>query len=380
MVSLDCKLQRLTNGVAIVFISLHIIFSLFMSEYFIELPSIIKEVFYIPLFLVFVVGAILFPQYIRITPAFYPFLAWLFLFAIIGLLNRAPDPFAIRYYLFTTFTYVFIQQFVNNKLTKWIFKLLLIYFVALIIVGYSDLFKNFSNFLNIAAGEYFLENLKVNRLYLWFNIANIAGGVLSVLILFFYFYTGKKWAVFLGLPVLFVVFSRTSLASFLISILTFWVLKNRKNFFVSTLAVVVFIALLNYLIAYSTEDFAFNDRIELSKSVLAGDINYMGKGIGFVTASGRVSEVVVFDNDYLRFIYEIGVVGLFLYLVFLGTSLARYFSIEIACFTFNFLIMMYMGEVHSMYPIGFLFYMCLALLQFKLSKRNDFILGSELER
>lgn len=378
MLTADYKLQRVINNFAFVFIALHLAFSLFLSEYFIELPSILKEVFYIPLLLLFVVWALFYPQHLRINPTFYPFVAWLVLFAVIGIFNNAPDTFAIRYYLFTTFTYVFIQQFVNEAIAKMIFKLLVVYFIGMVIVGFVDLARNYDNFVQIIASEFFFEELKINRLYLWFNIANIAGGVLAVVTLFFYFYTGKKWALYFGIPVMFVVFSRTSLASFLISLLLYWTLKNRKKPLFIVFVSIVFIALINFLIAYSTQDFAFNDRIELSKSVLAGDINYMGKGIGFVTASGRVAEIVVFDNDYLRFIYEIGVIGLILYLVFIGTALSKYLSIETACFTFNFLVMMYMGEIHSMYPIGFLFYMCLALLQYKLSK-DDIVPGGKLE-
>lgn len=379
MMLFDNRTQRLVNFLIIVLVTLQLFFSLFLSDYFIELPSIIKEIVYLPLILFFVFTTILFPQYIQITPSYYFFLAWIILFSFLGIFNNAPDTFAIRYYLFTTFTYIFFQQFINIKLSDKIFKILVLYFIGLIIVGFTDFFKSWSDFVSIIFREYFFENLKVNRLYLWFNIANITGGVLSVLILFLYFYTKKKWAIFLGFPVLFIVFSRTSLASFLISLLVYWFLKNRKKpIFIILISILIF-GLVNFLLAYSSEDFAFQDRIELSKSVIEGDINYLGKGIGFVTASGRVSNIVVFDNDYLRFIYEIGIAGLLLYLIFAANALAVKFNIEIGCFALNFYIMMYMGEVHSMYPIGFLFYLCLALLQFKFIN-DDLIPGSELER
>jgi hypothetical protein len=379
MILFDTRLQRLINGFVILFVILQLTFSLFLSDYFIELPSILKEIIYLPLILLFIAASFLFPNDIRITPFFYPFLVWLLLFSIIGIFNKAPDTFAIRYYLFTTFTYVFFQQFLNKEMAKKIFYILLVYFVGLILVGLTDLVKNFGDFKTIFLSELVFENLKVKRLYLWFNVPNIAGGVLSVLMLFFYFYTRKKWSLIFGLPVLFIVFSRTALASFLISILVYWSLKNRKRPLFILLISLLLIGLINFLIIFSSEDFAFQDRIELSKSVINGDINYLGKGIGFVTASGRVANIVVFDNDYLRFIYEIGIFGLILYLLFLITALHRKFTIEIGCFTLNFLIIMYMGEVHSMYPIGFLFYMCLAVLQFKVIN-DDLLFDSELER
>jgi hypothetical protein len=365
MVVLEKTLEHRVNRYVILFITLHLVFSLFLSEYFVELPSVIKEIVYIPLILLFFTFSVLFPGETRIIPSFYLFVAWLILFVFIGIFNHAPDTLAIRYYLFTTFTYIFFQQFLNRKLAGTIYFILFIYFSGLVFVGVLSLIQNWSNFKSILISEVFFEDLKINRLYLWFNIANIAGGVLSVLILFFYFYTKRLWPLYLGVPVLFVVFSRTSLASFLISILVYWLFKNRRKPAFIVVIALIFAGLVKFLVDYSTQDFAFNDRLELSKSVVKGDINYLGKGIGFVTASGRVANIVVFDNDYLRFIYEIGVFGLILFLIFIFSALYRKFTLEIGCFALNFLIMMYMGEVHSMYPIGFLFYMCLAILQFK---------------
>jgi len=265
-------------------------------------------------------------------------------------------------------------------MAKKISYILVVYLIGLIIVGFTDFIKNFSDFKSIFLSELFFDNLKIKRLYLWFNVPNIAGGVLSVLMLFFYFYSKKKWPIILGFPVLFIVFSRTALAAFLITVLFYWFLKNRKKPHFILLISVVLIALINFLIIFSSQDFAFQDRINLLQNIIQGDINYLGKGIGFVTASGRVANIVVFDNDYLRFIYEIGIFGLVLYLVFMIAALHRKFTIEIGCFALNFLIIMYMGEVHSMYPIGFLFYMCLAILQYKVINDDDLVSDSKLER
>jgi hypothetical protein len=129
----------------------------------------------------------------------------------------------------------------------------------------------------------------------------------------------------------------------------------------SVLSIIILFLSINLILT----DEAFLARLDMSKNVVDRGINPLGKGIGFVTVSGFVKEVVVFDNDFLRFIYEIGIIGLLSFLIFVFSSLNRHFKVENITLTVFLFLLMYTGEIHSMYPIPVIIYTSFAIISRK---------------
>lgn len=354
--------SKIRNLIIFTCISLYIGYSFFLSDYFVRLPSLIKEFLLFPILFAVFFDAKIYAHRLRITYPILVYISLIFIYSIIGVFNGAIDLFAIRYYFFPVVVYVFLRYYSSEYNLKLSLKFLFFVYIFLIIIGYIQIWNARDTFLQLIIQQIFWSNLKIYRLYLVFDIPNIAGGVLAALMLILYFTGTPRKYILLGVPVLFFVFSRAAVGAFIISIITFFFLKNKKNGIVLFVGGICFFFLVYQTFIFINKDQAFGERIQLAQGIVNSGINLFGKGIGFVTSSSLARNVVVFDNDFLRFIYEIGIFGLVAFFYMIYDIYKRNLSDEIKSFIIFFLVLMYLGDLHSMYPIPVIIYAGFALI------------------
>jgi len=232
-----------------------------------------------------------------------------------------------------------------------------------LMVGYYQIYFYRDKFLML-----FLEGLlgtefHTNRIFLFYSVPTIAGTVLgSIMILFFLLDKYKKWLI-IGVPVLMFCFSRSSIVAMIVSVLLYYAIKLRKKTFVIIVLVIFLFLLISLSLNYILTDAAFLERLEMSKDVIHNKgINILGKGIGFVSVSSFINEVLIFDNDFLRFIYEVGIIGLLSFLFFVFSIVKNNVNKEMVTLIVFFFILMYTGDIHSMYPIPVIIYTSIAII------------------
>lgn len=351
------------NGFYVLSISLHIMVSLFFTNYFIQIPSFLKEVLIAPAIgLYFTLSAFKGRLRVEAVPAIYVLV--LLFYSIVGLINGAPDSFAIRYYLFPVIIFFIIKFCLNEVSREQILWLLYGYMGIIVFVGAYELIVNFSAIKEMLSFGDILLNLKIGRAYLFFKIPNLAGLALSALILFFYLYSTrssiKTIVLALGFVVLIYVFARTSILALIISIVLYEILcaGRMARMLILTIIALVCIDLFDYI----KIDEALIMRLGSWAEETLQLINGLGTGIGFVTVNEMAGDYVVFDSDVLRMLYEIGLVGLISFLVFIFYYPIKTRDIKSFVFCCFIIINMTMGDFHSMYPGVAISYICLALL------------------
>lgn len=362
-------MDKIRGRIILFVLSLYILYSLFLSEYFLKLPSFLKEVVFLPLFLVPFFDQKIFQRKLRIT---YPLLYYIFIiviYSIIGIINRAPDIGAIRYYLFPIISYIMVVYFMPTKYLEKLVKFYFCFYLLIIVVGYYQMIVSKDVLLSIIAQGLLGDELKVNRTYLFFNVPTIAGTVLgSFMLLFFLLKKYQKWLI-IGLPVFIYCFSRSAIVAIFVSLVSYYIVKYRTNRFFLFAILTLFIIVLTASITLIFSDEAFIMRIDAIKDVLGKGVNPLGRGIGFVTSSGFADQQVVFDNDYLRIIYEIGIIGFLSYLVFIFSVIKKNPSKELIALIVYFFLLMYTGDIHSMYPIPVIIYTSIAVI----SRKNEIL-------
>lgn len=353
-------------------ISMYVLYSLFISEYFMQLPSYLKEAIFIPLFFVIFFDTLSNGIKFRMT---YPILFYaiiIILYSIIGIINGAPDVGAIRYYLFPLTSYIIVKYYLPYSFLDKLIYFYFVFYLLLLITGYYQIFVYKDKFLTLFAQGILGEEFKTNRLYLFYSVPTLAGTIVgSLMMLFFLLGEYKKW-ILLGIPVLIFVFSRSSIVALIVAIGFYYIIKFRKNNYLLILLIAISLLLIYFTLNLILTDDAFINRIDMAKDIISYGINPLGKGIGFVSVSGFIKEVIVFDNDFLRFIYEVGIIGSISFLLFVFSVLKKNAIKEMATLILFFFLLMYTGEIHSMYPIPVIIYTSFAIIARKnlLSKKN----------
>ena len=116
-----------------------------------------------------------------------------------------------------------------------------------------------------------------------------------------------------SLPIFFLVFARGAMVAFIFAMMYYGFVKSSpsKRLLIIILAISATYSIYNFTFQYE----AILYRLKIFRGVYnSGDINIIGNGIGFVTASSFVANTRVYDNDYLRFVYETGIIGIILFL------------------------------------------------------------------
>lgn len=335
-------------------------YSYFMSDYFIRFPSFGKDFIFVCLVVTFTFKGIFCkikkPSLISMVYIFFLISYWL-----IGLINNAPDKFAIRYYLFPLIIYYII----TNLKTEYIMLLLKgmkFYFFTLLAIGYFQVFNKLDIFKEIFMEPLalLLLNLKIHRLYLFFNYPILASLTLVILSLYFLLFNRNYIYTIISLPIIFVTFSRTAVVAYIISILVYLILESPK--YIKMMSLILITVFIIWAYTFITNDEAFLMRIDLITDKWK-EITFFGHGIGFCTVSNFASEIKIFDNDYLRMLYELGVCGLSAFCVF---GLKCFWSVKSSeSFTYILfaILTMFTCDFHSMYPVAILYYIMLGIIE-----------------
>lgn len=351
---------------------MYVLYSLFLSEYFIQLPSYLKEAIFIPLIIVIFLDTLINGIKLRITYPIFFYAIIIILYSIIGVINGAPDIGAIRYYLFPLISYIIVKYYFPYSFLDKLIYFYFVFYLLLLITGYYQIFVYKDKFLMLFAQGILAEEFKTNRLYLFYSVPTLAGTIVgSLMMLFFLLGEYKKW-ILLGIPVLIFVFSRSSIVALIVAIGFYYIIKFRKNNYLLIILTTISLLLIYFTLNLILTDDAFVIRLDKSKDVISHGINPLGKGIGFVSVSSFIKEVIVFDNDFLRFMYEVGIIGLTSFLLFIFSVFKKNATKEMATLILFFLLLMYTGEIHSMYPIPVIIYTSFAIISRKnlLSKKN----------
>lgn len=346
----------------------YFLFSIFMSDYFVALPTMIKEFLLLPAILLLVLAIIHRGLKVRMNMVVLIYLLILLMYSIIGILNGAPDSFAIRYYIIPVILYIITLNYIEERYLAVInnffkFYLFLVSGVFLIqfIKNYEILSSVFPyRFITPEGADY----LKVNRLYLFFVIPTVAGTTISSIYLYCFLAEASTIRrIILSvifIPVLVLVFSRTAVIALFFALILFLFLTTRSKFMKFQLLLLLSLILF-FVVEFILSDQAMVARFESYGSIMHY-INWFGNGIGFVTVSGRVADNLIIDNDYLRFLYETGILGLLAFLGLIASIILRYRDKRIIVYSLFILMLMLTGEFHSMYPAPQFCYVSLALL------------------
>lgn len=342
---------------------LYIGFSLFMSEYFIQLDSKIKEFIILPFLLAFLFSSAIKKKF-NFNIYVYLYLIFLILFCFIGLINHAPDKFGIRYYLIPLVIYLVVRYEFDEPHKKILISFIWIYLWFILFIGLYELIYNTYPLISLIKGDNFFDNLKIIRTYLFFQIPNLAGLTLSSIFLFLYLNEKqsiiKTISLSISLVILSYIFSKTTIFALVISITFYYfLLSSRKQRLI--IAIILFL-LLFYIADLSLNDESFLMRITMWGDSTLGQISGFGDGIGFVSVSSSSEGGVILDSDILRFLLEIGVFGLLSFLLFLFLDAYKLKNYKAMAYGFFIFLNMSMGDFHSMYPGVSISYICLALL------------------
>lgn len=357
---------KIRGYLILLLISMYVLYSLFLSEYFIQLPSYIKEAIFIPLFFIPFLDIKLYQNKLRITYSIFIYALILIIYSLIGIVNHAPDVGAIRYYLFPLIAFIMVRYYMPDQFVEKLLKFYFFFYLLLLMVGYYQIYFYRDKFLMLFLQGLLGDEFHTNRIFLFYSVPTIAGTVLgSIMILFFLLDKYKKW-LFVGMPVLIFCFSRSSIIAIIVSIFLYYAIKFRKKTVVIAILTIFLLILISLSINYILTDAAFLERLEMSKDVIHNKgINILGKGIGFVSVSSFIKEVLIFDNDFLRFVYEVGIIGLFFYLFFIFSIIRKSANKEMITYILFFFILMYTGDIHSMYPIPIIIYTSIAMISRK---------------
>jgi hypothetical protein len=341
----------------------YILCSLFMSGYFYKLPSFLKEIVLFPAALFFIIS-IWAHLKIKANYLVLIYLILLVIFCVIGVINEAPDKFALRYYFIPIIIFLIVRYQLKFKYQRRIENFLYYYLALMLAVGAIEIYNNINALINLFKGIDVLENLKIIRSYLFFLIPNLAGLSLAAIILFIYLSlnSSKKKTIILilSLILLFYVFSRTAILALIISVVLYHYFNSKLKYKIYLIPFIVFLGI--YLYQFSINDEAFIMRIDGWTESTIPMISGLGEGIGFISTSSTTEEGLILDNDVLRFIYEIGIVGFISFSIFLFYQPIRDKNIKAIAYAIFILLNMTMGDCHSMYPGVTILYICLALL------------------
>jgi hypothetical protein len=334
-----------------------------MSGYFYKLPSFLKEIVLFPAALFFIIS-IWAHLKIKANYLVLIYLILLVIFCVIGVINEAPDKFALRYYFIPIIIFLIVRYQLKFKYQRRIENFLYYYLALMLAVGAIEIYNNINALINLFKGIDVLENLKIIRSYLFFLIPNLAGLSLAAIILFIYLSlnSSKKKTIILilSLILLFYVFSRTAILALIISVVLYHYFNSKLKYKIYLIPFIVFLGI--YLYQFSINDEAFIMRIDGWTESTIPMISGLGEGIGFISTSSTTEEGLILDNDVLRFIYEIGIVGFISFSIFLFYQPIRDKNIKAIAYAIFILLNMTMGDCHSMYPGVTILYICLALL------------------
>ncbi len=341
------------NFLIVLNVILWVSYSYFMSDYFIRFPSYGKDViFVLVIFIFFLKGVnckIKKPTVMLIVHSIVLILYW-----FLGIAKNAPDKLAIRYYLFPLVTYYIITNLKIDYINKLI-KFLYIYFISLLVVGYIQIFSRIEVFSEIFTEplSVLLFDLKIHRLYLFFSYPNLAGLTIVILTLYFFLFKKNYLILILSIPIIIATFSRTAVMGFIFSMLLYIIIVCPK--IVKIISVVIILGFGIWAYNFIANDEAFLMRLNLATKIWR-EITFWGHGIGYCTVSSLAIETKIFDNDYLRIIYEIGFIGLITFIAFGFHTFRNIKSPESLVFLIFILFTMFTCDLHSMYPVALLFY------------------------
>lgn len=361
-------IQSTSNGklriyaISCISILLHIYYSFFMSDFFVQFPSIGKEIFLLLPFMLTSI-AIYQEKVIRMNYYTFSYISLLGLYTIIGFLNNAPDIMAIRFYIIP----IVILYFLNIckvESVQIIKQGLISFLVILSIVGYWEIYKlgGITRFISILSPNSLMHDLKINRTYLVFTSPAISGMVMGSLCLYVTVckVRYRKILLCLSLPIFIYCFSRTALIAYIVATLFYFYRTGNKFskwmlIFIGNLIIVLAI---RAIIRFIFNDEAFIERLAIYERVLS-NFNLLGNGIGFVSSSGTFGVNIIFDNDFLRHVYEIGIFGLGLYILSLirvtkGSFLAQSMLVYMV-------ILMSASDFHLIYPAPVICYLAIGI-------------------
>jgi hypothetical protein len=339
-----------------------------MSDYFIRFPSYGKDViFVLIIFIFFLKGVnckIKKPTVMLIVYSIVLILYW-----FLGIAQNAPDKLAIRYYLFPLVTYYIITNLKIDYIKKLI-KFLYIYLISLLIVGYIQIFSRIEVFSEIFTKplSVLLFDLKIHRLYLFFSYPNLAGLTIVILTLYFFLFKKNYTILLLAIPIIIATFSRTAVMGFIFSMLLYAIIVCPKM--VKIILAVIILGFGIWAYTFIVNDEAFLMRVSLATNIWK-EITFWGHGIGYCTVSNLALETKIFDNDYLRIIYEIGFVGLITFIAFGFHTFRIVKSSEFLVFIIFILFIMFTCDLHSMYPVALLIYCILGTICITNQKYNS---------
>jgi hypothetical protein len=359
----------------IIFLSIlgYIYYSYFMSwnydhnnqVYKPGIPSYIKEIIIFPILLLATIN--IFGVKVDGWPLLI-YLSVIIFYSIIGILMNAPDKFAVRYYLVPIGVFIILSHHCKKNILRYIYYGLYLYFISILLVGY---FQSIYLYQLISQSNHLgnaLEILKINRLFIFFGLPTIAGPVLGSLLIIIYHIsetnTRKCLILSMGLPVFIMIFSRGAIISLSLAMLVY--VFMRCSNFIKIILICTISGFIYFIFEYSINDAAFSYRLKTWLSLYySGYLHGLGNGIGFVTASGLAEITKVHDNDYLRYIYEVGFVGLISFLFWLTTFYLRTKNYELLSLIVYMLINMLTSEFHMIYPATVILYIGFVLILHK---------------
>lgn len=353
------KLKKLIN----ILIIISLFLSLFMSNYFYKIPSITKD---IVMLLLILLVTILERKKIKLKII----IAVFGLLAFISYYKKVPDIFGVRYYLYPLFIFYYTINYLNKKSLILLKKYIRIYYWLICLVLLIQLGSNYEKLI-ILFKNFSLEQLKIFRLYSFFSLPTIAGAVLVILGSYI-FLEKKSLFYYINTSIfLLLTFSRGSILSyFIFSIfyILFFYKKIRYIFFVFSLilAINIFPKILEFL----EKDISFLERILIIKKLYFKNI-IVGNGIGYSTGRNIMSKII-FDNEYIRFLYEIGIAGITMFVVIFFKLWKK--SRE----RFKLICLIYFGlmltmEVITIYPISIFLSLILGIIFIEERNEKDII-------
>ena len=335
-------------------------FSIFMSSYFLQLPSYLKEIIIVPSILVFI-GVNFFFKKTRMQKNEIIYLVIILIYSFFGVLNGAPDQYAIRYYIIPAIIFLIVKYEIGEKYNIYFTRFIIYYLFLIFFISIYQFTLNYQLFIDTIISESLFSNLKLNRSYYFFINPNIGGTVIASLVLYIYFEMKnsifKYFILFFSMFSLIYNFSRSAIFSLILSILFYRILQ-RRGFF----TLVIFLLIAVSFLIFSSNDQGFNMRLDAWINDTIHLINGIGSGIGFVTSSGFLDEYIVFDSDILRFIFEIGIVGLLYFIIFINRDAILRSNKKALAYSVFIIINMFDSDFHSMYPSISFAFICLSLI------------------
>lgn len=346
------------NGIIII---IYLTISIFMGNYFYKIPTITKDIIFC--FLILNMTVILLKKR-KIKKSLIVISILIILFITQSLFYKSPDIFAIRYYIFPYIIFYCIVLYTSKFEIKMLKKFLTFYYWLICGVIIIQILQNWNKVFELLK-NFSLENLKIMRFYSFFSLPTLAGGALVILGCFLII-EKRSMAYYINTFLFLVLtYSRGSILAFIIFTVGYIYYFYRKVFINIIIPILICLIIFILNLDFKIKDESFLDRIGIIKNLHFKNILF-GNGAGFSNGRDIVGKKI-FDNEYIRLIYEIGLFGIFIYFNFFY-RLWRKVNQELKLLLLVYFTLMLTMEILTIYPIPIFIYLILGIFYIERTK------------